>query len=238
MHKYCINCEVLIEEGITMTEFNRRAFVGMSVGGFSAFCIPQPVFAAAQCVTGVLPGFVPAMLTVDCASKSNFRTFRRNSKSLGLAGVVSMTFVRGSQGGYPAGNLFLFPWIKPSGAGRNFTAVMPVNQAQSTSADPIPDGTIPVDEYFCRFVLKAPWTSFIGFQLDEPYGAEDAKRDWFTNVDKLADGAGVGIDWTSSNLNNPWFGGSNWIPKSDTCGGQAWRKVIIAGLQQASVAAC
>jgi hypothetical protein len=39
----------------------------------------------------------------------NFLLFRKNRTSLGLAGVVSMTFVRGSQGAYSAGNLFLFP---------------------------------------------------------------------------------------------------------------------------------
>ena len=221
-----------------MTTFSRRNFVGISVGGLSALCLPRTVLAAPQCVTGVLPGFQPVQLTVDCASKRNFQTFRGDPKSVGLAGVVSMTFVRGSQGSYPAGNLFLFPWVKTAGQGRLFSAVMPVNAVQSISANPIPDGTLPLDEYFCRFVLKAPWTSFIGFQLDVPYGADDAQRDWFTNVDKLADGEGVGIDWTSSNLNNAWFGGSNWIPNSDTCGGLAWRELIIAGLQQASNAAC
>jgi hypothetical protein len=106
------------------------------------------------------------------------------------------------------------------------------------NSSPIPDATLPVDEYLCRVVLQAPWTSFIGFQLDTPFGAADAARDWFTNVDALADGQGVGIDWTSANLNNSWFGGSHWIPKSETCGGKTWRQVIVDGLHQASVGAC
>jgi hypothetical protein len=174
------------------------------------------------------------MLSVDCASKRNFRTFRQNSKFVGLTGVVSMTFVQGSRGSYPAGNLFLFPWIKPAGQGRTFNAVVPVSEAQSTGAAAIPDQTLPLDDYFCRYVLKAPSTSFIGFQVDTPHSGDDVGRAWFSNLDKL----GVGIDWTSHNLNNPWFGGSHWIPNSDTCGGLAWRKLISAGLQQASVGAC
>jgi hypothetical protein len=210
----------------------------MSLGALSSACLAPAVMAAPQCITGPLPGFVPTSLSVDCASKQNFTSFRRYPDLLGLAGVVSMSFVRGKQGTYQAGNLFLFPWLKPKGQAMNLGAALPVNAIQFASAKPIPDGTLPVDEYFCRILLQAPWTSFIGFQVDSPYGASDAALDWFTNVDKLADGKGVGIDWTSSNLNNPWFGGSNAIPSSDTCGGSAWRKLIIAGLNQASSAAC
>jgi hypothetical protein len=210
----------------------------MSVGSLSAACIPQSVAAATQCVTGPLPGFLPTWLTVDCASKRNFQTFRRNSDFVGLAGVVSMSVVRGSLGTYSAGNLFLFPWIKPNGQGKSFPAVMPVSSTQAVNASPIPDATLPLDEYFCRFTLKAPWNSFIGFQVDNPFNASDAKLDWFTNSAKLADGKGVGIDWTSANLNGPWFGGSRWIPNTDTCSGNAWRQIVIAGLNQASVGAC
>jgi hypothetical protein len=57
-------------------------------------------------------------------------------------------------------------------------------------------------------------------------------------VAALADGKGVGIAWTSSNLNHSWFGGSRFIPKEDDCGGATWRKLIIDGLQQASGALC
>jgi hypothetical protein len=61
---------------------------------------------------------------------------------------------------------------------------------------------------------------------------------WATKLAKLADGAPISIDWTSSNLNRAWFGGSSWIPEGEACNGAAWRKVIIDGLNQASVAAC
>jgi hypothetical protein len=212
----------------------------MSVGSLAAACLPRSVSAAAQCVAGQPNGasVLPARLTVDCASKHNFQTFRRNSEFLGLAGVVSMRYVQGRLGSYPAANLFLFPWVKPKGKKKNLAAVMPANTTLFVPATPIPDASLPVDEYFCRFVLQAPWTSFIGFQIDDPHSASDAQQDWFTNVDALADHQGVGIDWTSANLNNAWFGGSHVIPKTDTCNGQVWRKLITAGLQQASVPAC
>ena len=54
----------------------------------------------------------------------------------------------------------------------------------------------------------------------------------------VADGKPVGIEWTSSNMNRPWFGGSQWIPNTDNCKGNAWRALIIDGLNQASVGAC
>jgi hypothetical protein len=41
-----------------------------------------------------------------------------------------------------------------------------------------------------------------------------------------------------SNLNAPWFGGSRYIPKADTCNGNKWRALIIDGLNQASVGMC
>jgi hypothetical protein len=221
-----------------MTDYNRRAFIAMSVGGAAALSLPPSLAAAAQCVSGALPAFLPNSLTVDCASKRNFRTFRQYADYVGLAGVVSMSFVRGSNGSFPAGNLFLFPWIKANGQGRTFAAAVPTNATSYINSSAIPDATLPLDEYFCRYKLQAPWTAFIGFQLDTPFGFADSQRDWFSNVDKLADGSGVGIDWTSSNLNTAWFGGSNWIPKTNDCSGSAWRQLIISGLNQASVGAC
>src|SRR5215471_3895582 len=167
--------------GVAVTEFNRRAFVGVSAGAFSTLCLPSSVLAAAQCVSGQLPGFQPTVLSVDCASRRNYQTFRRNSEFLGLAGVVSMTFVRGSQGEYQAGNLFLFPWIKPKGKGKSFPAAMPVNARQFVNAAAIPDGSLPVDEYFLRFVLRAPWTSFIGFQVGDPFSKAEVKLGWCSN---------------------------------------------------------
>jgi hypothetical protein len=226
-----------------MNNFSRRAFLGVSLGAAAAVRQTTPALAAPQCVTGSLPGFLPTRLSVDCASRMNFRLFRKNPGYLGLAGVVSMTFVRGGQASYNAGNLFLFPWLKPKGAARGIAwpSVAPVDATQYVQASPIPNENLPVDEYFCRVVLQAPWSAFIGFALEA--SAAPAKNSppepvWATKLDKLADGAPVGIDWTSSNLNRSWFGGSSWIPADETCNGAAWRKVIVDGLNQASVAAC
>jgi hypothetical protein len=222
-----------------MTVLGRRAFLGMSVGAVSL--LRHPLSAAAQtpaCVPGGMAQFLPQRLNVDCASRRNFQLFRKNPGDVGLAGVVSMSFVRGKLGSYDAGSMIVFPWLKPKG--KNSTtlpAVVPVNSVQFVPSGPIPDETLPVDEYFCNFRLQAPRAMFIGFQVDVPYNGGEGRFDWFSNV-KLADGKGVGIDWTSSNLNHPWFGGSRCIPNKDTCNGAAWRKLIVDGLKQASTGLC
>jgi hypothetical protein len=225
-----------------MNRFSRRKFLGGSLGAAAVAQCPVPVLAAAQCVSGSLPGFLPNRLTVDCASRQNFKLYRQNSTYLGLTGVVSMSFVKGKIGSYQAGNLFLFPWLKPKGVAlgrsRVWSAVAPANDTSVVQAAPIPDSTLPLDEYFCRLVLQAPYTTFIGFAVDQPFSKTDARLAWFSNADKLADGKGVGIDWTSANLNHPWFGGSRFIPGTDDCSGRAWRQVIVDGLMQASVGAC
>jgi hypothetical protein len=226
-----------------MSGLSRRKFVAMSLGGASALCCaPATLGAAEQCVSSGAADFLPNSLTVDCASRRNFQAFRQNPDYLGLVGVVNMNFVRGGLGGYQAGNLFLFPWLKPPGQAlgsrRTWPAVLPVNATLYVNSAPIPNANLPLDEYYCRILLKAPWTSFIGFQLDQPFGASDTRLAWYTNLDKLADGQGVGICWAGGNLNPPWFAGSGWIPNRDTCNGNAWRQLIVAALNQASVGAC
>ena len=74
--------------------------------------------------------------------------------------------------------------------------------------------------------------------MEIPFGPSDAGRPWFTNVEPLADGQPVGIDWTSANLNNAWFGGSHWIPSTSACNGQTWRSLIVAALNLAAVGSC
>jgi len=222
-----------------MTGVDRRAFFGMSVGAVAL--LRDPLSAMAQtpaCVPGGMAQFLPVRLNVDCASRRNFQLFRQNSTNVGLAGVVSMTFVRGKYGNYDAGSLIVFPWLKPTGkSGAALPAVVPVNSVQFMPSGPIPDATLPLDEYICNYRLQAPSAMFIGFQLDVPYSRLEGRFDWFTNT-RLADGKGVGIDWTSSNLNHPWFGGSRFIPNKDTCNGPAWRKLIVDGLNQASSGLC
>jgi hypothetical protein len=227
-----------------LDHFTRRAFVGASI--VTAATLPQSIAALAapeappKCVTGSLPGFLPSRLTVDCASRMNFRLFRKNPDAMGLAGVVSMTFVRGKIGSYSAGNLFLFPWLKANGVAQKTTwpSVAPTDSTQFIQASPIPNHFLPVDEYFIDRVIAAPSLSFIGFQVHSRVGKSRAKLPWVSDVAKIADGGPVGINWTSSNLNRAWFGGSNSIPNGDACNGAAWRRIIVEGLSLASVAAC
>jgi hypothetical protein len=226
-----------------MSGLSRRNFVAISAGGLSALCLaPAAMAATTQCVSSALPEFMPNSLTVDCASRRNFQAFRQNPDYLGLVGVVNMSFVRGGLGSYQAGNLFLFPWLKPKGQAlgpsKTWPAVLPTSPMLYVNAAPIPNAYFPLDEYYCRILLKAPWSYFIGFQIDQPFGAPEAGFAWFTNVDKLADGQGVGICWGGGNLNPPWFAGSSWIPNTDTCNGRAWRHIIINAINHASVGAC
>jgi len=220
---------------------DRRAFLGMSAGALSALHFPRLALAQ-TCVTSGLPPFAPNRLTVDCATRRNFQIYRKNSAYMGLAGCVSMTYVRGKYGEYPAGNLFLFPWLNQKGrafgAAKDWQTVMPTSQTRFMAAKPIPNWRMPLDEYFLRYVVQAPYQSFIGFRVDAPFNLQDSRRPWFTNVDKLADGKGIGIAWTSSNLNAPWFGGSQWIPNTDPCKGNAWRALIADGVNQASAGLC
>src|SRR6188474_2671491 len=124
-----------------MKMLSRRAFVATSLAAVETLRHPFLAAAAPQCVTGSLPPFLPNRLTVDCASRQNFRAFRQNSAYLGLTGVVSMTFVRGKYGSYSAGNLFLFPWLKPKGkalgATRSWGCVLPTSATASMQANPI-----------------------------------------------------------------------------------------------------
>ena len=223
-----------------MSRLDRRAFLRGSATTLAMSQIPGIAFAQ-TCVTSGLPPFTPNRLTIDCASRRNFALWRKNADYQGLAGAVSMSFVRGKYGTFPAGNLFLFPWLNTKGqalgAAKDWQTVMPTSMTRMAAAAPIPNWRLPLDEYFIRYRLEAPLASFIGFRVDVPFNLQDSRRPWFTNVEKLTDGKGVGIAWTSSNLNGPWFGGSRYIPKTD-CNGDKWRKLIIDGLNQASVGMC
>lgn len=226
-----------------MTHYDRRAFFGLTAGALSVLHNPQAALAQTQkiCVTSGLPEFLPARLTVDCASRKNYTIFRANSRYMGLAGAVNMTWVRGRYGGYEAGNLFLFPWLKEKGRALGPTkawgSVIPLSSTQTMRKEPINRWLIPLDEHFCRYCIDVPWESFIGFRVDVAFDIADSRRPWYSNS-KLADGRTWGIGWNSSNLNGPWFGGSRWIPDNDQCKGASWRKLIIDGLMQASAGAC
>jgi hypothetical protein len=221
-----------------MAHPSRRGFIGMTAGAATLLHYPELALAQATCVTGLLPAFMPTQLSVDCASRRNYANFKKNSVYMGLAGAVSMTTVMGKYGTYTAGNLFLFPWLKPKGqalgAAKDWQAVMPTSSTKFITAKPIPNWTMPLDEYFLRYILQAPYTSFIGFRVDVPVDINASRRAWYTNVAALS----VAVGWTSDNLNAPWFGGSQWIPPTDACGGNTWRQLIADGLRTASTAIC
>jgi hypothetical protein len=227
-----------------MDQVDRRSFLRASAGALTLASLPEIAFAQAApaCVTSGYPAFLPNRLTVDCASKLNFSIWRKNATYMGLAGCVSMTTVRGKYGEYAAGNLFLMPWLNKKGqafgAAKDWGTVMPTSATASMAAAPIPNWRMPLDEYFIRYQLMAQPAGFIGFRADAPFNKQDARRPWYTNVDKLADGKPIGIGWTSSNLNAPWFGGSRIIPKGTDCNGDKWRALIIDGLNQASTSIC
>src|SRR3954471_17064336 len=170
-----------------MNSFDRRVFLGVSVGAVSL--LRHPLSASAQtpaCVPGGMAQFLPVRLNVDCASGRNFQLFRKYPNDLGLAGIVSMSFVRGNYGSYDAGSMIVFPWSKPKGVSRT-GAVLPTSKTLFMASAPIPGPTLPLDEYLCNFRLQAPANMFIGFQVDALYTKLEGRFDWFTNV-KLADG--------------------------------------------------
>lgn len=220
----------------------RTALCALSAAAAAAASFaPVRALAQAQCVTAPYPPFLPTMLSADCASRRNYQLFRANTGYLGLAGVVSMTFVRGRTWSYPAGNLFLFPWLKPKGAalgaGKQWGALAPTGATGVLAASPIPNANLPLDEYFCNTVIQAPLAQFIGFSVDEPYSALEVKLGLYSNA-KLADGKGIGIDWASSNLNHSWFAGNQQIPATAACNGKAWRQLIASGLDLAARQTC
>lgn len=223
-----------------MRAVTRRCFAGMSLGGLATVGLPTRVLAAAQCIAGATSS-IPNRLAVDCASRQNFRLFRQYPTYFGLAGVVSMASAEGYWSTYAPGSMLLFPWFKPDGlAQRNvvFNAAFPISATTSSHAQPIPGSTLPQDEYLCRFVLRAPCQDFIGFLVDTPFPVDHTRSGWCSNIAQLADGGGVGVDWTSSNLNRAWFGGSNCVPSTDDCHGDVWRALIADGLNQVATSAC
>ncbi len=145
---------------------------------------------------------------------------------------MAMRLVDGRLGSYPSGSLLLFPFNRDAMVAREL-AHLPGPDAASPAIKTAPMTTLglPPDEFFCHYVLKAPWQNFISCTLDAPLAREIGMSPWHNNVE--IGGTTVGICWTSSNLNHPWFAGSRWIPESDE--GQVWRARIIEGVRRAAV---
>ena len=211
-----------------MRGLSRRAFLGVSVGGLSSLQSHGAVLAA-------LPADVLGLSqrnSVDAASALNLSQFLRNKHAFGLTGLLSMRPVEGELGRYPDGSLFLFPF-KHAASCPDVRAFLPGRSATDPpiATVALTHGGLPPDEYFCNYVLKAPREGFISFSVGLPFAHGAQKRVWHTNVDDIG-GRSIGIGWTSSNLNHPWFAGSRWIPDSDI--GKYWRARIIEDLRQAA----
>jgi len=220
----------LLAAGGVMKTPSRRAFLATSAGGFCAIHGANAALAALQ----IGPIESPVSLRISLANALNFRLFAQNRSTLGLSAVMAMRPVDGRLGSYPASSLFLFPFNRDATSAREL-AHLPGPDAASPLIKTAAMTTLglPPDEFFCHYVLKAPWQSFISCALEAPVAREIGTAPWHSNVE--IGGATIGVRWTSSNLNHPWFAGSRWIPESDD--GQIWRSRIIDGVRRAAVMA-
>jgi hypothetical protein len=207
---------------------SRRGFLATSAGGYCAIYSGNTALAALQ--IGSIES--PVSLRISLANALNFRLFAQNRSTLGLTAVMAMRPVDGRLGSYPASSLFLFPFNRDATSAREL-AHLPGPEAASPLIKTAAMTThgLPPDEFFCHYVLKAPWQSFISCTLDAPVVRDIGTSPWHGNVE--IGGTTIGIRWTSSNLNHPWFAGSRWIPESDD--GQVWRARIIDGVRRAAV---
>ena len=138
-----------------MGKLSRRAFLGAPLAAAETLRQSIPAFAAPQCVTGSYPGFLPNRLSVDCASRQNFRLFRQSQIS--RSDRCGEHDVCARQVRELSGRKSLpFPWLKPKG--RSLPArrriAQPHQRDTLDAARPIPDATLPADEYFCRLTLR------------------------------------------------------------------------------------
>jgi hypothetical protein len=217
----------LLLAGGVMETPSRRAFLATSAGIVCAIHSANTALAALQ----VSATDTPVSLRISLANALNFRLFAQNRDTLGLSAVMAMRPVDGRLGSYPAGSLFLFPFNRDATSAREL-AHLPGPDAASPLIKSAAMTTLglPPDEFFCHYVLKAPWQGFISCALDAPIAREIGMSPWHSNLE--IGGTTIGIRWTSSNLNHPWFAGSRWIPESDD--GQIGRARIIGGVRRAA----
>jgi hypothetical protein len=173
----------------------------------------------------------PVSLRISLANALNFRSFAQNRGTLGLSAVMAMRSVASTLGNFPAGSLLLFPFYRDATSTSELVHLPGPDAARPfVKAAPMTTLGLPPDEFFCHYVLQAPWQSFISCTLEMPIAREIGVWPWHSNID--IDGATIGVRWTSSNLNHPWFSGSRWIPANDD--GQIWRARIIDGVRRAA----
>lgn len=209
-----------------MGGLSRRTFFAATAASFCAVCGRRtPAAARSETVD------LAAADRIVISNALNLGVFLEHKQSFALAGLMSMRSVDGELGSYAEGTLLLFPFKR-----RTVSAEAPAYLPGASAKKPlittaaIPAIGLPPDEHFCHYVLRAPRQSFIGFTVDTPLARGPDRWPWHTNV-SLGDDA-VGVCWTSSNLNHPWFVGSRWIPADEQ--GSPWRARVISGLRQAA----
>lgn len=211
-------------------EPNRRTFVSISAAGLCTLVCDGAALASLRPDAALFS----SVARREFANALNLRLFLENKDAFGLVGVMTMRPVESALGSYPAAALFLFPF-KPNAFSEEAPAFLPGSAAASPLLQTVtmPASGLSPDEYFCHFVLKAPWRNFIGFTVGAAIGHRMDRWPWHNNVAIGKDT--VGFRWTSSNLNHPWFEGSRWIPDNDS--GAAWRARIIDGVRRAATLA-
>lgn len=221
----------------------RRTFLGGSCA--LAFAGKESLAYAAdsqQC----LSSYVPASLTLTCATRKNYETFRDNSERIHLAGLVSLVNFKGQYGQYNAGTLFLFPVLRPAYLQPKakpgvklpeIAGLLPRTATDSIVLPPL-DAGHNEESLVGRLSPEAhALKRFVGFGVDVAASDGRSRLSRFTEG-KLPDGKSIRIEWTVSNLNRSWFAGSPTIPQDQTCDGASWRKLIVEGLKQATSRAC
>ena len=128
--------------------------------------------------------------------------------------------------GYPERGLVLFPF-KLRASDADVTAFLPGRGGAIATVAMTPGG-LPPDEYCCNYLLGVPRENFISFSLGKPFVNGAQNHPWQGNL--ALRGTTVGVGWTSSNLNHPWFAGSRWIPERGA--GAHWRARVIADLRR------
>jgi hypothetical protein len=213
-----------------MGEPNRRTFLSISAAGLCTLVGDGTALASLRLDAALLSSGARREL----ANALNLRLFLASKDALGLAGVMTMRQVESELGRYPAAALFLFPF-KHNASTADAPAFLPGSAAGVPLLETVtmPASGLSPDEYFCHFVLKAPWRNFIGFTVGAAIGHGMDKWSWHSNV--VIGGDTVGFRWTSSNLNHSWFKGSRWIPNNEN--GLARRAQIIDGVRRAATLA-
>lgn len=214
-----------------MSDVSRRAFlatvaVGMCTVHSSRLALASSDDNGSQ---------TPPSRQIALANALNFLSFAQNREELALIAVMAMRPVDGKVGGYPSGSLLLFPFSlrhsQTSSAAAFLLGSGPGNSP--ITAAPMTTLGLPPDEFFCHYVIEASPHGFISCEVGAPIARDDSRGPWHGNV--VIAGETFGFRWTSSNLNDRWFGGSRWIPDDDN--GAVWRDRFIEGVRGAAALA-